>query len=409
MSHRTLTPDLIRQTHDAIHRATIRTPLVPATRLSLQFGIDLYLKLENLQHTNAFKSRGALAKLLTLTDTQKQAGVIACSAGNHAQGVAYHATRLGIASTIVMPEGTPFNKVKRTEDFGATVVLHGKGFDDSVQFTLDLAAKDGLTFIHPFDDPIVAAGQGTVALEMLDQDPDLDVIVVPIGGGGLIAGMAVAAKDAKPSVQIIGAQAEHFDAVAAQFNDADTHFDPEPTLAEGIAVKAPSDTNVALIKSYVDAIYTATEAQIEDAVFDLLSAEKLVAEGAPGAGLAVIKNNLDAFKGKKVGLVICGGNIDSRLLSTLILRGLVRDGRITRLTFEIDDTPGQLADISRIIGEAGANVVEVIHQRMMQSVSLKQAELDVVIEARDIDHVEHIVQALRENGFKLRTVSPTSI
>ena len=409
MSHRTLTPDLIRQTHDAIRSATIRTPLVPATRLSLQFGIDLYLKLENLQHTNAFKSRGALAKLLTLTDTQKQAGVIACSAGNHAQGVAYHATRLGIASTIVMPEGTPFNKVKRTEDFGATVVLHGKGFDDSVQFTLDLAAKDGLTFIHPFDDPVVAAGQGTVALEMLDQDPDLDVIVVPIGGGGLIAGMAVAAKDVKPSVQIIGAQAEHFDAVAAQFNDADTHFDPEPTLAEGIAVKAPSDTNIALIKSHVDAIYTATEAQIEDAVFDLLSAEKLVAEGAPGAGLAVIKNNLDAFKGKKVGLVICGGNIDSRLLSTLILRGLVRDGRITRLTFEIDDTPGQLADISRIIGEAGANVVEVIHQRMMQSVSLKQAELDVVIEARDIDHVEHIVQALRENGFKLRTVGPTSI
>ena len=409
MSHRTLTPDLIRQTHDAIRSATIRTPLVPATRLSLQFGIDLYLKLENLQHTNAFKSRGALAKLLTLTDTQKQAGVIACSAGNHAQGVAYHATRLGIASTIVMPEGTPFNKVKRTEDFGATVVLHGKGFDDSVQFTLDLAAKDGLTFIHPFDDPVVAAGQGTVALEMLDQDPDLDVIVVPIGGGGLIAGMAVAAKDVKPSVQIIGAQAEHFDAVAAQFNDADTHFDPEPTLAEGIAVKAPSDTNIALIKSHVDAIYTATEAQIEDAVFDLLSAEKLVAEGAPGAGLAVIKNNLDAFKGKKVGLVICGGNIDSRLLSTLILRGLVRDGRITRLTFEIDDTPGQLADISRIIGEAGANVVEVIHQRMMQSVSLKQAELDVVIEARDIDQVEHIVQALRENGFKLRTVGPTSI
>ena len=409
MSHRTLTPGLIRQTHDAIRSATIRTPLVPATRLSLQLGIDLHLKLENLQHTNAFKSRGALAKLLTLSDTQKQAGVIACSAGNHAQGVAYHATRLGIASTIVMPEGTPFNKVKRTEDFGATVVLHGKGFDDSVQFTLDLAAKDGLTFIHPFDDPIVAAGQGTVALEMLDQDPALDVIVVPIGGGGLIAGMAVAAKDVKPSVQIIGAQAEHFDAVAAHFNDADTHFDPEPTLAEGIAVKAPAPTNVALIKSHVDAVYTATEAQIEDAVFDLLSAEKLVAEGAPGAGLAVIKNNLDAFKGMKVGLVVCGGNIDSRLLSTLILRGLVRDGRITRLTFEIDDTPGQLADISRIIGEAGANVVEVIHQRMMQSVSLKQAELDVVIEARDIDHVEHIVKALRDYGFKLRTVGPASV
>jgi len=400
----TLTPDLIRKTHDAIRPHTIRTPIVPATRLSLQLGIDLHLKLENLQHTNAFKSRGALAKLLTLTDAQQQAGVIACSAGNHAQGVAYHATRLGIASTIVMPEGTPFNKVKNTEDFGATVIQHGTGFDDSVQFTMDLAARDGLTFIHPFDDPVVAAGQGTVAIEMMEDCPDLDVIVVPVGGGGLIAGMAVAAKAMNPDIEIIGAQAEIFDAVKAQFDKTPTHF-AGATLAEGIAVKAPAAANVNIIKSHVSRIDTATEAEIEDAVFDLLSAEKVVAEGAPGAGLAVIKNNLDAYRGKKVGLVICGGNIDSRLLSTLILRGLVRDGRITRLTFEINDTPGQLADISRIIGESGANVVEVIHQRMMQSVSLKQAELDVVIEARDIGHVREIVGTLRGQGFSLKTDS----
>ncbi|MDC1430144.1 threonine ammonia-lyase [Octadecabacter sp.] len=400
----TITPDLIRNTHKAIAPHTIRTPTVPATRLSLQLGIDLHLKLENRQHTNAFKSRGALAKLLTLTHAQKQAGVIACSAGNHAQGVAYHATRLGIASTIVMPEGTPFNKVKNTEDFGATVIQHGTGFDDSVQFTMDLAARDGLTFIHPFDDPIVAAGQGTVAIEMIEDCPDLDVIVVPIGGGGLIAGMAVAAKAMKPDIEIIGAQATVFDAVKAQFDGTDTHFDGA-TLAEGIAVKAPAAANVEIIKQHVTRIDTATEAEIEDAVFDLLSSEKLVAEGAPGAGLAVIKNNLDAYRGKKVGLVICGGNIDSRLLSTLILRGLVRDGRITRLTFEINDTPGQLADISRIIGEAGANVVEVIHQRMMQSVSLKQAELDVVIEARDIGHVKDIVGTLRGQGFSVRADS----
>ena len=400
----TITPDLIRNTHKAIAPHTIRTPTVPATRLSLQLGIDLHLKLENRQHTNAFKSRGALAKLLTLTHAQKQAGVIACSAGNHAQGVAYHATRLGIASTIVMPEGTPFNKVKNTEDFGATVIQHGTGFDDSVQFTMDLAARDGLTFIHPFDDPIVAAGQGTVAIEMIEDCPDLDVIVVPIGGGGLIAGMAVAAKAMKPDIEIIGAQATVFDAVKAQFDGTDTHFDGA-TLAEGIAVKAPAAANVEIIKQHVIRIDTATEAEIEDAVFDLLSSEKLVAEGAPGAGLAVIKNNLDAYRGKKVGLVICGGNIDSRLLSTLILRGLVRDGRITRLTFEINDTPGQLADISRIIGEAGANVVEVIHQRMMQSVSLKQAELDVVIEARDIGHVKDIVGTLRGQGFSVRADS----
>lgn len=399
-----LTPALIHQTYAAIRDATILTPTVRATRLSLHLGIDLHLKLENLQHTNAFKSRGALAKLLTLTDAQKQAGVIACSAGNHAQGVAYHATRLGIASTIVMPEGTPFNKIKRTEDFGATVILHGTGFDESVQFTLDLAKKDGLTFIHPFDDPVVAAGQGTVALEMLDQAPDLDVIVVPIGGGGLIAGMAVAAKSVKPDVQIIGAQAAIFDAVKAQFDGTDTHFGGA-TLAEGIAVKVPAAANVEIIRQHVDRVDAATEAQIEDAVFDLLSNEKLVAEGAAGAGLAVIKNDLEAYKGKKVGLVICGGNIDSRLLSTLILRGLVRDGRITRLTFEIGDTPGQLAAISRIIGEAGANVIEVIHQRMMQSVSLKQAELDVVIEARDIGHVREIVGTLRGQGFSLKTDS----
>lgn len=399
-----LSPDLIRSTYGAIRDATIRTPTVHAARLSLQYGIDLYLKLENLQHTNAFKARGALAKLLTLTDAQKQAGVIACSAGNHAQGLAYHATRLGIASTIVMPEATPFNKVKRTEDFGAKVILHGTGFDEGVQFTHDLAAQKGLTFVHPFDDPVVAAGQGTVALEMLEQVPDLDAIVVPIGGGGLIAGMAIAAKSVRPNVEVIGAQAATFDAVKAQFDDAPTHFGAA-TLAEGIAVKSPSAANVEIIRQYVDRVDTASEAEIEDGVFDLLSSEKLVVEGAPGAGLAVIKNNLSAYRGKKVGLVICGGNIDSRLLSTLILRGLVRDGRITRLTFEINDTPGQLSTISRIIGEAGANVVEVIHQRMMQSVSLKQAELDVVIEARDFDHVKQIVATLRGEGFNLRTDS----
>ncbi|MEM9717027.1 MAG: threonine ammonia-lyase [Pseudomonadota bacterium] len=399
-----LTSDLVHQTYAEIKEATIRTPLVKAIRLSQQLGIDLWLKLENLQHTNAFKARGALAKLLSLDPAERLAGVVACSAGNHAQGVAYHATRLGIQSTIVMPEGTPFNKVQRTEDFGAKVILHGKGFDDGVAFTHELAERDGLTFIHPFDDPTVAAGQGTVALEMLEQDPNLDVIVVPIGGGGLIAGMSVAAKSVKPEVQVFGAQAELFDAVKADYYQADTHFGGS-SLAEGIAVKSPAPANLQVIRAYVDKIDSATETEIEEAVFDLLSLEKLVVEGAPGAGLAVIKKNLASLQGKRVGLVICGGNIDSRLLSTLILRGLVRDGRITRLTFEIDDTPGQLSDISRIIGESGANVIEVIHQRMMQSVSLKQAELDVVIEARDQNHVKEIVDLLRSNGFKLRTDS----
>lgn len=385
----------------AIADATLLTPLVPAIRLSMQLGIDLHLKLENLQHTNAFKARGALNKLLSLSAAERAAGVIACSAGNHAQGLAYHAERLGVRAVIVMPEGTPFNKVKRTEDFGAEVVLHGSGFDESVQFTLDLAAERGLTFVHPFDDPAVAAGQGTVAVEMLEQAPDLDAIVVPVGGGGLIAGMAVAAKAIKPGIEVIGAQATLFDAVKAQFYDETPNF-AGPSLAEGIAVRAPSARNLEVIRACVDRVYSASEPEIEAAIFDLLSHEKLVVEGAPAAGLAVIRAHAEAFRGKKVGLVVCGGNIDSRLLSTLVLRGMMRDGRITRLTFEIDDRPGQLAEISRIIGERRANVIEVIHQRMMQSISLKQAELEVVIEARDRAHVDQITAALREAGFRVK-------
>lgn len=390
----------IQKAHEAIKESIIRTPTVKAARLSVHLGIDLYFKLENLQHTNAFKARGALNKLLTLNEEQRRRGVIACSAGNHAQGVAFHAQRLGIPATIVMPNGTPFNKIQKTEDFGAQVVLYGKQFDESVGETLRLAKEKGLTFIHPFDDEAVIAGQGTLGLEMLEQQPGLDVVVVPIGGGGLIAGVATAVKGVKPGIEVIGAQAALYDAVSARNEGRDC---PEggATLAEGIAVKAPAPRNLEVIDRLVDHIYTADECEIESAIFDLLSDEKLVAEGAAGAGLAVIKKNLKRFKGKKVGLVVCGGNIDSRLLSTLILRGLVRDGRITRLRFEIDDTPGQLSDISRIIGESGANVIEVIHQRMMQSVSLKRAELDVVIEARDKNHVAEIVKTLRDAGFKV--------
>lgn len=399
----------VEAAYAAIKDSTMRTPCVKAARLSLHLGVNLYLKLENLQHTNAFKARGALNKLLTLTPEQRKRGVIACSAGNHAQGVAYHAQRLNIPATIVMPKGTPFNKIKKTEDFGAKVVLHGKNFDESVSFTLNMAEKKNLVFVHPFDDEAVVAGQGTLGLEMLEQVPDLDVIVVPIGGGGLMAGVATAVKGVKPKIEVVGAQAELYDAVKVHHSGHKSALAESElggaTLAEGIAVKAPSKANMKIIKALVDWIDTASEPEIEEAIFDLLSDEKLVAEGAAGAGLAVIKKNLKRFKGKKVGLVVCGGNIDSRLLSTLILRGLVRDGRITRLKFEIDDTPGQLSDISRIIGEAGANVIEVIHQRMMQSVSLKRAELDVVIEARDKHHVREIVATLKEAGFKVKADS----
>ncbi|MDH5723229.1 MAG: threonine ammonia-lyase [Alphaproteobacteria bacterium] len=394
----------VKAAHEKIKDAVIRTPTVKAARISLHLGIDLYLKLENLQHTSAFKARGALNKLLTLNEEQRKKGVIACSAGNHAQGVAYHATRLGIPSVIVMPNGTPFNKIQKTEDFGAKVVLYGNNFDESVGETLRLAKERDLTFIHPFDDESVVCGQGTLGIEMLEQVPDLDVVVVPIGGGGLMAGVATALKGIKPDIEIIGAQAENFEAVKAYIEKRKFKAGPA-TLAEGIAVKEPSKADMKIIAKLVDHIYTASEEEIENAIFDLLSDEKLVAEGAAGAGLAVIQKNLKHFKGKKVGLVLCGGNIDSRTLSTLIMRGLVRDGRIARLRFEIDDTPGQLSDISRLIGEAGANVIEVIHQRLMQTVSLKRAELDIVIEARDKNHVKELVSKLKESRFVVHVLS----
>lgn len=394
----------IQKAYKAIKDYHIRTPTVRAARLSVHLGIDLYLKLENLQYTNSFKARGALNKLLSLDGAQRRNGVIACSAGNHAQGVAFHAQRLGIPATIIMPEGTPFNKIAKTQDFGAKVVLFGKNLPEAMEETMRRAREQGLAFIHPYDDPLVAAGQGTIGIEMMEQRPDLDVVVVPTGGGGMMAGVATAIHAINPRIEIIGAQAKGYAAVKNAIDDEHAKIGGA-TLAEGIAVKHPGEDNIKVIRKLVSRIETATEVEIEEAIFDLLSAEKIVAEGAPGAGLAVIKNNLKDFKGKKVGLILCGGNIDSRMLSTLIMRGLVRDGRITRLRFEIDDTPGQLADIARIIGESQANVIEIVHQRMMQAVPLKRAELDVVIEAQDKDHVNKILRALRKFGF---TVSAKS-
>ncbi len=394
----------IQKAYKAIKEYHIRTPTVRAARLSVHLGIDLYLKLENLQYTNSFKARGALNKLLSLDTTQRRNGVIACSAGNHAQGVAYHAQRLGIPAIIIMPEGTPFNKIAKTEDFGAKVVLFGKTLPEAMEETFRRAKADDLAFIHPYDDPLVAAGQGTIGIEMMEQRPDLDVVVVPVGGGGMMAGVATAIHAINPKVNIIGAQAKNYAAVKNAI-EGENYKIGGSTLAEGIAVKHPGTDNIAIIRKLVSRIEIATETEIEEAIFDLLSAEKLVAEGAAGAGLAVVKNNLKDFKGKKVGLVLCGGNIDSRMLSTLILRGLVRDGRIARLRFEIDDTPGQLADIARIIGESQANVIEIIHQRMLQTVPLKRAELDVVIEAQDKDHVKRILKTLRKFGFSVQAKS----
>ena len=386
----------------------VHTPMVSAIRLSNRTNIDIWLKLENLQHTAAFKARGALNKLLNLSDEEKKKGVIACSAGNHAQGVAYNAAQLNIPSTIVMPRGTPFNKIQKTEEFGATVDIYGDNFDDAAKYTSKRSEEEGLTYIHPFDDDYVVAGQGTIAIEMLEDIPDLDAIIVPIGGGGLIAGIAVAAKAINPDIKIIGAQADLYNAVKLKQEGNNELPEGGGTIAEGIAVKLPSEKNMEVIDSLVDKIYSLSENQIEEAVFHLLSAEKLVAEGAACAALAILLEYPEDFQDKKVGVVVSGGNIDSRMLSTLIMRGMVRDGRITRLRFDIDDTPGQLADISRMIGEEGANVIEVIHQRMMQAVPLKRAELDVVIEARDDHHAHKIVDNLRTSGFVVNIMNEVS-
>ncbi len=400
----TVTYEKVVEARDRQNGAIINTPLVQATRLSLRTGIDLWLKLENLQHTGAFKARGALNKFLTLTEAQKKNGVIACSAGNHAQGVAYHAQRLNIPSVIIMPKGTPFNKIQRTEDFGAKVILTGDTLPEAMEETCRIAEKEGYTFIHPYDDADVIAGQGTIGLEIMEQKPDTEYVVVPIGGGGLIAGIATAVKGVNPDVGVIGAQAELYAAAHNDFTGTEMPIGGS-TIAEGIAVKFPAKQTMDIIRALVERIDVADETEIEDAIFSLISAEKLVAEGAAGAGLATILKNRDYYHGRTVVLVLCGGNIDSRMLSTLILRGLVRDGRITRLRFEIDDTPGQLADISRIIGEEGANVIEVIHQRLMQAVPLKKAELDIVVETRDKAHVDRIMATLKNKGFRVRAMS----
>ena len=407
MQPTSVTLDDISGAAKAMKDQVIRTPTVHAARLSLRTGIDLWLKLENLQHTAAFKARGALYKLMNLSDAEKRAGVIACSAGNHAQGVAYHASHLGIPAVIVMPRGTPFNKIQRTQEFGAKVVLEGENLSEAMAHTRDLIDAHGYTFVHPFDDDVVIAGQGTCGLEMIEQEPDLDCIVVPVGGGGLIAGTAIAAKAIKPDIEIIGVQAELHAGVK---ENLEGYYTPHegPTIAEGIAVKSPARRTMDIISQYVDRIETVSEDEIEDAVFTYLSSEKMVVEGAAGAGLAAVLKHKDYFRGRKVGLIVCGGNIDSRMLSTLIMRGMVREGRIARLRFEIDDTPGQLADISRIIGEENANVIEVIHQRMMQAVPLKRAELDIVMEARDSQHIEEIITRLREHGFRLSRMNEMS-
>ncbi len=381
-----------------IEGAVIRTPFKHSLTLSAITGAEIFNKFENLQFTASFKERGALNKLLSLSDEQRARGVIAVSAGNHAQGVAYHAQRLGVPATIVMPEHTPFVKVRHTRSHGAEVVLVGETIAECRPEADRLAAANGLTFLHPFDDEAIIAGQGTIALEMLADQPDLDVMVVAIGGGGLISGIATAAKALKPDIEIIGVEAALYSSTHDALADVAGRYGGH-TVAEGIAVKHPGTLTLPIVRALVSEVLVVDEAAIESAINLYFNVEKTVAEGAGAAALAAVLANPDRFKGRRVGIVLCGGNIDSRLMATVIMRGLVNEGRLARIRIATADVPGQLARVAGIIADSGANIVEVEHQRLMADVALKSADMDITVETRDRAHLEELIQCLVAEGY----------
>ncbi len=389
---------MVQRAAQAIHGAVLNTDCDESRTLGEILACQVYLKFENLQFTAAFKERGALNRLLALDDNERRRGVIAMSAGNHAQGVAYHARRLGIPAVIVMPIGTPMVKIENTRRHGATVIVHGATLEDSAAFARDYCVRETLTFIHPYDDPLVIAGQGTIALEMLSAVPELDTLVVPIGGGGLISGMAVAAKGLKPDIRIIGVQADLY---PSMYNLIKRQALPMrgDTLAEGIAVKAPGRITRAIVEQFVDDIVLVTEDQLERAVSLLIGIEKTVVEGAGAAGLAAMLAHPEMFRGRKVGLVLCGGNIDTRLLASVLTRELAREGRLSQLAIDLVDRPGQLAAVATLLGKAGANIVEVSHQQTFSALPAKATLLEVVIETRDREHLDETVAMLRSAGF----------
>lgn len=381
-----------------IKGAVLRTPMLLAPRLSALTGAEVYVKYENLQVTNSFKDRGALVKLTALTDIERKRGVIAMSAGNHAQSVAYHAARLGIPATIVMPVTTPFVKVAATRSHGAEVVLDGDTVADAQARCETIQAERGMTMVHPYDDPLIMAGQGTIALEMLEDVADLDCIVVPIGGGGLIAGNAIAARAVKPAVEIVGAEAALYPAVWNALK-GESRAIGGPTLAEGIAVKNVGKLTLPVIRELVADIVLVDEAHLERAVNAYLTLQKTMAEGAGAAGLAALLAQPARFAGKKVGLILCGGNIDPRILASIMVRELDRESRIVSFRLTIPDRPGVLGLIATKLGELGANILEVDHRRLFLDVPAKGAKLDVTIETRDAAHAAEIMTALDAENY----------
>ncbi len=372
--------------------------------LSDILGCKIWLKFENLQFTASFKERGALNRLSALSAEERKRGVIAMSAGNHAQGVAYHASRLSIPATIVMPVHTPTVKVANTRRHGAEVILEGSTVEDCAAFARAHGRARNLTFIHPYDDPLVIAGQGTVALEMLGAAPEIDTLVVPIGGGGLISGMAIAAKALRPDIRVIGVQAALYPSMYNLIKGEALPMRGD-TLAEGIAVKAPGAITAPIVRALVDDILLVSEERIENAVSLLIAIEKTVAEGAGAAGLAAVCAHRDRFKGRNVGLVLCGGNIDTRLLASVLTRELAREGRLSQLAIDLADQPGQLAHVANLLGQCGANIVEVYHQRVFSDLPAKGALLELVIETRDRQHLDETVARLRQAGLEVEVRS----
>ena len=391
----------IQQAAERVRGQVLDTPCVESRTLSQLTGTQLFLKMENLQFTASFKERGACNKLAQLTGQEKARGVIAMSAGNHAQGVAYHAERLGIPATIVMPSFTPGVKVARTRGFGARVILHGDSLEAAYQHARTLAEAQNLVFVHPYDDLAIMAGQGTLALEMLAAQPELDTLVVPVGGGGLISGIATAAKALRPGIRVIGVQTQRYPAMVNAVQGT-RHAQGGNTIAEGIAVGAPGAHCLEVIRQRVDDLLLVDEGDIEQAIVLLLEIEKTLAEGAGAAALAALLRHGERFAGRKVGMVLSGGNIDPQLLAQIIGRGLVRSGRLIRIVISARDVPGSLARITALVAEAGANVDEVHHQRAFTLLAAQNVEIEMVLQTRGHEHVQELLQRLRGAGLEVR-------
>jgi threonine dehydratase len=395
--------DHIRAAAERLRGQVVDTPCLHSRTLSALCGCEVYLKFENHQFTASFKERGALNKMAQLSADERARGVLAVSAGNHAQGVAYHAQRMGVPATIVMPRFAPAVKVENTRRFGAEVVLAGDTFDDARVLGLQLAEERGLTLVHPYDDLAVMAGQGTIALEMLAAQPDIDTLVVAVGGGGLISGMATAARALRPGIQVFGVQTERFPPVWSA-----RHGQPrdcgQATIADGIAVKSPGALTLPLIQERVDDMLLVSEDDIEQGILLLLEIEKTVVEGAGAVGLAALLKQRERFAGRKVGLVLCGGNIEPLVLAEIIQRGMVKSGRLVRLRFDVRDVPGSLADVAAQLGRLGANIDEVQHQRAFTTLSVERAQIDVVVQTRGAAHVEEIIESLRALDYRVERV-----